>query len=263
MTGALATRSPNGIARSDSLADWQILKEQAAMLLSTGFLPSAIKNAEQAIAIILKGRELGLPPMYSLSNISIINGKPCTGAEAIAALIYRDHGDHALIMVETTDERCVLKYKRRSWGDWQEFEFTAADAKRAGLYGKGTWTQYPATMLRWRAISAVGKLAFADTVGGLYTPEELGAEVQFDAQGEMEVISPPTAVKDSEPESTEPLPTIQSEYQAMRDELAGANDIAQLGAVWKRHAARHGQLTDEYVRLLTVFAHERKAELSA
>ena len=33
------------------------------MLLTSGFLPQSIKSPEQALAIILQGRELGIGPM--------------------------------------------------------------------------------------------------------------------------------------------------------------------------------------------------------
>jgi len=39
-------------------SDWAVMREQADTLVKTGFLPAAIKNAEQAVAIILTGREL-------------------------------------------------------------------------------------------------------------------------------------------------------------------------------------------------------------
>ena len=167
---------------------WAILKEQAEMLVTTGFLPAAIKSANQAVAIILKGRELGIPAMYALSNIVVIGGKPAANAELMLALIYRDHGDDAVVFTETTPKVATVSYKRRGWKDRRLFSFTIEDATRAGLTA-GNWKTYPAAMLRARCISAVARLAFPDTIGGMYTPEELGASVHGET-GEVIALPP-------------------------------------------------------------------------
>jgi hypothetical protein len=151
-------------------------------LLPTGFLPSTIKTPEQAVAIMIKGQELRIPPMYALSNIVVIQGKPAANAELMLALIYRDHGDDAIIFTETSAMGASISYKRRSWKERQVFSFTSADAKTAGLSG-GNWSKYPAAMLRARCISAVARLAFPDTIGGMYTPEELGLETDAGEEG--------------------------------------------------------------------------------
>jgi hypothetical protein len=166
---------------------WRVLREQATMLVKTHFLPRGVDTPEKAIAIILKGRELGIPPMYALSNIAVINGKPTAGAELMLALVYRDHGDDAVRVTESSPTRCTIAYRRRGWSRHESFSFSIEDAERAGLLGKDNWQHYPAAMLRARCISAVARLAFPDTIGGLYTPEDLGAAVSLRA-GDEEVI---------------------------------------------------------------------------
>src|SRR4029434_8392989 len=143
---------------------WAMAKEQASMLIKTGFLPESIKTSEQAVAIMMKGHELGIPSMYALSNIVIIKGKPTCSAELMLALVYRDHGDNAMRITESTPESCTIAYKRRTWMSEQRYSFTMADATRAGLAGSVTWRQYPAAMLRARCISAVARLAFPDSI---------------------------------------------------------------------------------------------------
>ena len=170
--------------------EWPMVREQAEMLVKTGFLPQTIKTPEQAVAIMMKGRELGVPPMYALSNIAVISGKPACTAELMLALLYRDHGDAALQVVETSATRCVAAYKRRGWKEAQTFAFTIEDAKTAGLQG-GNWAKYPAAMLRARCISAIARMAFPDSIGGMYTAEELGARVDGET-GEI-LAAPPGA----------------------------------------------------------------------
>ena len=165
-------------------SEWDTIKEQSLIALKSGFLPQAIRDINQALAIVLKGRELGVPMMQALSSITVIKGKPVANAELMAALVYRDHGDDALRIIKSDNTECVISYKRKtSTGERLTYAFTIEDARKAGLAGSDTWQKYPAAMLRARCISAVCRMAFPDSIAGMYTPEELGAEVEVDAEG--------------------------------------------------------------------------------
>lgn len=191
ISAAIAARGESLLPGSSQLG---VQLELAKLLFESGTLPTHIKSPAAAFAIVQKGLELGLPPMYALSNIVFINGRPTANAEAMAALIFRDHGDDALRFEETTDEIATVSYSRRGWSDRRRASFSIAEAERAGLTKKdGPWRQYPAAMLRARAISVAARMAFADTIGGLYTPEELGADVAVadDEQIVVREIAPP------------------------------------------------------------------------
>lgn len=164
--------------------EWGTITQMAEVLVPSGMLPAHIKTPAAAAAIILKGRELGIPPMQALSGIAVIQGKPVAGSELMLAILYRDHGDNCLWFTETSEVRCAVSYARRNWTERREYQFTIDDAKRAGLLTNQTWTKYPAAMLRARAISAVARMAFPDSIGGMYMPEELGAMVTITADGE-------------------------------------------------------------------------------
>lgn len=168
---------------------WNMTQQQAGMLVKTGFLPDAIKSPEQAIAIMMKGRELGIPSMYALSNIVIIKGKPTCNSELMLALIYRDHGDAAMRIVESSKDVCKIAYRRAQWPTESVYAFTVQDAQQAGLMTTDTWKKYTAAMLRARCISAVARMAFPDSIAGMYTPEELGAAVEVNDDGEMAVVN--------------------------------------------------------------------------
>lgn len=156
---------------------WELMREQASVFIQSGMLPAQVRSPEQAIVIMLKGRELGLPPLYALSTIGVINGKPVVAAEVMAALVYRRHGDGALRIVQSDARCCAIEYRRRGWTEAQAYSFSIEDAHRAGLLSGNAWQKYPAAMLRARCISAVARMAFPDVIGGLYTPEELGGAV--------------------------------------------------------------------------------------
>lgn len=237
--------------RQDMLPDtstWKTMLEMAGTLVESGMLPQTIKTPAAALAIMQKGRELGIPPMYALSNIGIINGKPVVGAEVLQAMIYRDHGDHALLIEESNGERCSIIYRRRNWTAARRLDWTIEEATAAGLTTKGgPWKQYPAAMLRARCISAVARAAFADSIGGMYTHEELGAEVDVNEDGEVVIIEQPAPVvrmvKPTEApravkptEVIQPTPPEEERARAMVGEEAGQIPRPVLEAEYTRLA---------------------------
>jgi hypothetical protein len=228
MTTALARQQQ---ALLPDAATLQTMLTMAEQLVQSGLLPQSIKTPAAALAIIQKGIELGIPPMYSLSNIGIINGRPVVGAEVLLAMVYRDHGDSAIIVEETSAERCTVTYRRKGWDKARQFSWTTQDAEQAGLLGKGgPWKQYPAAMLRARCISAVARLAFADSIGGMYLPEELGAEVEV-VDGEIVVIDQkpaPTPLRTVKPsEVVEPTDEENERARAMRGTATEAKTTAR------------------------------------
>jgi hypothetical protein len=229
MTTALARQQQ---ALLPDAATLQTMLTMAEQLVQSGLLPQSIKTPAAALAIIQKGIELGIPPMYSLSNIGIINGRPVVGAEVLLAMVYRDHGDSAIIVEETSAERCTVTYRRKGWDKARQFSWTTQDAEQAGLLGKGgPWKQYPAAMLRARCISAVARLAFADSIGGMYLPEELGAEVEV-VDGEIVVVDQkpaPTPLRTVKPsEVVEPTDEENERARAMRGTATEAKTTARV-----------------------------------
>jgi hypothetical protein len=228
MTTALARQQQ---ALLPDAATLQTMLTMAEQLVASGLLPQSIKTPAAALAVIQKGVELGIPPMYALSNIGIINGRPVVGAEVLLAMVYRDHGDSAIIVEETSAERCTVTYRRKGWDKARQFSWTTQDAEQAGLLGKGgPWKQYPAAMLRARCISAVARLAFADSIGGMYLPEELGAEVEV-VDGEIVVVDQkpaPTPLRTVKPsEVVEPTDEENERARAMvRGGEVGASTAA-------------------------------------
>src|SRR5262245_57668211 len=226
-------------------AEWQTVIEMARMMVPTGLLPASIKTPEQAVLIVMKGRELRVPPMHALAHIVIVQGKPACSAELMLALIYRDFGDEAVIVEESTATACRLTYKRPGWRERRSFGFTIEDARTAGLAGKGTWAQYPQAMLRARAVSAVARLAFPDSIAGMHMPEELGATVAVTGDGSVEVVEvpepPPTAIEPPPGRSAEikraleaAIEEADAESASLRQEL---EDEAALALADRRRAA--------------------------
>ena len=155
---------------------WATIKDQAHTLVASRLLPESIKTAEAAMAVIIKGRELGLPPMVSFSNIHIIKGKPTISAELMLALIYRNCPQAYIRFVRYDVNACEIDAARPGM-EPSRFNFSIEDAKRAGLTGNPTWQKFPKDMCKARCISAMARSLFPDILMGCsYTPEEMAPE---------------------------------------------------------------------------------------
>ncbi len=208
------------IRQDASLASWGIMKEQASLLVKSNFLPVSVKTPEQAIAIMMKGQELGIPPMQAFSQINVIQGKPCVSAELQLALIYRSHPEAKIEFVKLDIDGCHISAARPK-GKAQTFKFERSDAEAAQLLSKDNWRKYPRAMYRSRCISEMARSLFPDAIMGCsYTPEELGAEVDEDgAIVDVPVVfKPPPPVVVAKQETIEAKPTVAGIYEGSENQ---------------------------------------------
>jgi hypothetical protein len=167
------------------------LLKQAQVLVKSGMLPEAVRTPEAAVVIMLKGRELNIPPMQAFASIYVVKGKPTIGAQLMGALILRD--GHSYHVESLTDEGCVITFTRRG-GKPYTHKFTIEDATKAGLLANDTWKKYPKAMLFSRCMSAGARIAMPDVLAGMYTPEELTDSVTVDAET-GEIVATATVVE--------------------------------------------------------------------
>lgn len=179
---ALTVKQDLGLTISQ---DWNTMKEQAGMLVKSGFLPPALNTAEKVIAVALKGRELGIGMMEAISQINIIQGKPTLSAQLMLALATRT-GQLESFECPSTKDGAIARCKRKGW-PMAEVRFGPSEARALGLDAKDNYKKQPETMYVWRATSAVLRKTFPDALSGLYTPEELGADVEVNEDGSLTV----------------------------------------------------------------------------
>lgn len=206
MNNALTTRQSAALEMAPQT--WQLMKDQAAMLVQSGFLPNSIRKPEQAIAIMLKGRELGVPAMQAFGQINVIQGKPTISAELMLALIYRDCPGAKVEYTKYEIDGCHIKATRPGHKP-ATFKFERGDAEAAGLLGKDNWRKYPRAMYRSRCISEMARSVFPDCLMGCsYTPEEINPDVRVDEDGVVVDVQVEPEIK-AEPENREPEPPKQ------------------------------------------------------
>ena len=190
----------------------------AKVLVRSGLLPATIKTPEAAAVIILKGRELGVPMMESFALINVIAGKPTTSPQLMLGLIKRGKIPNVVelkdMTVEDDGEKCTVTMIRQGMSPHSE-SFSMADArqmmtfegygdnrKQIPLSEKYNWKQMPKIMRKWRAVAACARVVFPDLIGGLYTNEEMGAEV--DEAGF--IVEAESEASEERPDQTIPTP---------------------------------------------------------
>lgn len=152
------------------------LMEYSRALSASDLLPKQYRgNPANVFVAVEYGRALGLEPMAAIQGIHVVEGKPTASAQLIGALV-RNAGHR--LRVTGDDKQATASIWR---ADDPEFEFRAAwtiqRAAAAGLTNKGVWKNYPAAMLKARAITEVARDACPEVLAGVaYTAEELGAD---------------------------------------------------------------------------------------
>lgn len=136
-------------------------------------LPDSYReNPANVLIAVGLGQSMGLSPAESLYRISVIKGKPAAGAELIAANVRK--AGHKL-RVRGDEQSCTATIIRADDPDFP-FEVTR-DMKWAqsmGLANNDNYRKQPGTMLQWRAITAVARLACPEALYGVtYTPDEV------------------------------------------------------------------------------------------
>lgn len=160
-------------------------------LAKSGFF-SDTQQAAQAVVKILAGRELGLGPIASMTGINIIKGKVTLGANLMATTVKRDPRYDYKVR-DHTDQFCSIEFYEK--GELVGVSrFNLEDAAKAGLSGDN-WRKYPRNMLFARAMSNGVRWYCPDAFGGapIYTPEEMGAQVDGETGDLIEMPTQPPA----------------------------------------------------------------------
>jgi hypothetical protein len=129
-------------------------------------------SPEQALMLLMTGRDLGLSYAQSLRAFHVVQGRPVLSAAGMVAVCLRSGVCEHFRTVESTDTVATVEVKRR--GDpARRVSFSLDDAKRAGLAQRDTWKSYPSRMLLARAQAWAAREVFPDLLLGLYDEDEV------------------------------------------------------------------------------------------
>lgn len=176
--------------------------------------PSGYNNDPGKIMLgIMSALEAGLPPLYGLRQIAIIQGRPVIWGDGAMALVQSKN------LISFYEERelpqagaaATLPTNLNEWPDSFGYEveikrrgqegsyvgrFTVGDARRAKLWlnaKKVPWLEHPLRMLKIRARAFPLRDGFADALGGIAIREEIE-----DTFGEEEKAPPSLSFLDDE-----------------------------------------------------------------
>jgi hypothetical protein len=167
-----------------------------------------LKQAEQAFAKMLAGRDLGLAPTQAMQGLYFVEGRLQAAAPMMGHFVRSKEG-YDFDVTEITDEGCTIVFTLPN-GKTKESSFTQDDADKAKLAGKDTYSKYPRNMFFSRAMSNGVKWFVPEAMGGMpvYVEGELGAGSARDGEvGGAAALPPATdaelekAVRDYLPEA--------------------------------------------------------------
>lgn len=221
---------------ADSQGNWAVMKQQADVLIKSGFLPQALNTPEKVLAVILTGKELGIGAMESIRGISVIQGKPTVSPQLMLALAFRTKGVMKYEVTSNKDKAtCVIQRKNS-----EPFTsvFSMEDARKMGLADKDNWKKQPEVMMRWRAISQAMRVVFPDAISGLYLFDELSHDVEISDSGEVkkpvETLMEPVAIE-TVIEEVESVPVVEEVVEDKTKPLPSASKKKLFDVIAKKN----------------------------
>lgn len=148
-------------------------------------------NPEAIFAVIVRGREMGMGALTALDSFHVIEGKPAPLAHLIVARAKAHPDCEFFRFVGGDDTYAEYQTKNKNNPSPTTLKFTIDQARLSGLaprnprtekpqQGKddrGNWEKRPAEMLRKTCAVQLARIEYPDAALGLYSAEELGAEV--------------------------------------------------------------------------------------
>lgn len=219
-------------------------------IAASGLAPKDMNTAEKITVAILTGLEIGLPPMFALQKIAVVNGRPCLWGDALPALLW----SRGFKLREWTDGDTAHCEVTRPDGEKIVRTFSDADAKAAGLLGKsGPWQQFKPRMRQMRARGYACRDGAADVLSGLYLREELDEPTRdvTPAKPSLEIPDVPDAAEvhttpASDAEIPEPIADAEGFLSKLGDDLALCETADELTEIADSNASVIARLSQEH-----------------
>lgn len=152
-------------------ASLSLLKNFANEMVGTPFMPTGLGDHPGTLmAVMLRGREMGLKPMESLDAFWLSPQKRLAMYSNWMLVVLR-RAKISITFKQCDNQGCVMVGVRPD-GDTYEASWTVEDTKRAGI--GGVHPKYPRAMNRARATGDLFRALASDYGGGnMYTQEEI------------------------------------------------------------------------------------------
>lgn len=240
MTDALTVRAPQtDIARRVDVLEGVTFADLVAMgdqLARTGFLPEHIKNGPQFAAIVMTGKEMGMPPMRAIRSFYLVKGKVMEDAASQLARFKNNGGRATFDHLDDTKAILTLTHPN---GDKHTETWTLEDAKKAGLLN-GMVGKFPKAMLRSRVITAGLKSLGWEGAVGTYDPSELVEAQQDDAP--IQAVRAPEVLPPAKPVGP---PAEIKRVLDLADLIINATDTEELSYGFSKIADAVAEVVDQ------------------
>ena len=170
--GVLARPSQHtGCDVPDNLPDMARLAE---LLNEASMLPKHFQGSPANVMVaMLKARALDVPMMAALENIYIVNGTASISSALAHTLAER--AGYQIRITESTSDKANARLIRPD-GTFEDFTYTIAEAKVAGLSGKDIWVKNPRDMLIHRAVGKLVRLHAPQVTMGM-SIQDIGDDI--------------------------------------------------------------------------------------
>lgn len=231
---------------------WRI----AVAVTKAGMAPRGLETAEKAMVAIMHGLEVGFTPMAALQSIAVINSRATIWGDGALGLVQASgkmSSHKEWFEGEGDDRKAFCTVVRKGDPEPKVGEFSVADAKKAGLWGKKgkngeptPWVTYSDRMLKMRARAFALRDGFSDVLKGLGIAEEV-QDIQLAAPvivapppppqiagPKVEAISVVTAAGDAVDAVQEAEASIDygDYFERLQECLNGASDELSVQEIW-------------------------------
>lgn len=233
----------------------------AQALAAASLLPKSYQRQPANVLLAMEyGHALGLDTITAIQSVHVINGKPSASAQLIGALVRRQ--GHRL-RVTGDDKHAVAEIIRKDDPDFVfRSEWTMERARLASLTGKDTWKQYPAAMLKARAITEVARDACPEALAGVaYTPEELGDDGQVEWPAQNEIPQADEVTGEIIQTETD-LPSFEADPVPEEQPPATPAQLKAIGAILNKCGAKDREQRIQIISLIVGYLVESSEELT-
>lgn len=143
------------------------MERMANVLAQSGLF--GVKNATQALALMLVSQAEGEHPMSVAGDYDIIQGKGTRKTHSVLARFQAMGGKVEWHELSHTRAEATFSHPK---GGSLRIDWTIEQAKQAGLTGKDNWKGYARAMLRARLIAEGVRAVYPAAIGGWQVPEE-------------------------------------------------------------------------------------------
>lgn len=207
-------------------------------IAASNLAPQGMRTPEQIMVAIMTGLELGLPPMFAIQKIAVINGRPSIWGDAVPALLWA-RGFKLREWMDGEEEKLTAHCEvTRPDGDKISRKFSVANARKAGLWGKsGPWSQHPERMLQMRARGFCCRDGASDVLTGLYIAEELQEPLRDVTPGKTSVLEVPAEIQPHQamvlaaPDADEPLADADGFLFKLEEDIALCTSVEELSEI--------------------------------